>query len=333
MATDQLYFRNRPDSDVGLLQRDVVEYTTRLREYLRRRLLDDVVIGATETKVAHGQPSTPRGWRVFNQGGAGIVYQTRAADSRFLYLAALASFGSAAGAPSELFVRNDKFYCAGVSRAAGAADDNARTESNGTGAATAQYEKYVIAYPEVMRVDCTLASLGFYTDSGTHKCWAAVHANSNDGAGNDYPAATALASFEFSMTGFGGGGFRSGLTTGSASLVAGQKVWFATQINSNGVLRGFMQSSNYRPILGFDTPAALTATMKNFILIRSATAPAYAVGTMPAGGVLGPAGNDTIGVASGNTTLRPSVYFKLNASSAASAAAGGSIITGIEVMI
>lgn len=333
MAVDELYFRNRPPTDVGGLQRDVFEYTQRLRDYLRRRLLDGVVVATTETKVPHGQPSTPRGWRVFNQGGAGIVYQTRDPDSRFLYLAAQTQFGSAAGAPSELFVRNDVYYCAGVERPAGPTDDAIHTESNGSAAPTSAYEKYIFCYPEVMRVDCTVTSFGWYTDSGTQKAWAAVHANSNDGAGNDYPAPTALSSYEFSMVGFLGMGFRSGLIGSPVSLVAGQKVWFCTQINTNNPLRGYMQSTNFRPILGFQTPAAATATQKNYICIRSATAPAYAVGVMPTGGVLSPAGIDTVGSGNAATALRPNIYYKLGANSAASAAAGGSIITGIEVMV
>lgn len=325
-------FRYRPGVELDDVQRETRRALDELGNVGAKQLLR-IPLAATETRVAHGMGQVPSGWRAFSQESPGLVYQTRRPDEKFLYLAAQTSFGSQSGAPSELFVRNDKFYCAGVSRGAGTADDNARTESNGTGAATAQYEKYVVAYPEVIRVDCTLASLGFYTDSGTHRCWAAAHANVDDGAGNDYPAPTALGSFEFVMVGFGGGGFRSGAPGGTVELQAGQKIWVATQINTNGVIRGFMQSSNYRPILGFDTPAALTATMKNFILIRSATAPAYAVGVMPGGGVLGPVGNDTIGVGSANTTLRPSTYFKLGLNSSSSGVANATaMVCGIEIL-
>lgn len=329
----KLQFREQPGADVDQVQRELRRVLAGVEV---ARVLEAKTIGTTETRVRHGLDSVPSRWRVASQKGPGVVYETKPPDDKFLYLAALTSFGSAAGAPSELFVRNDKSYCAGVDKPGGPGDDPTKEESAGSAAPTSAYEPYWIAYPEVMRVDCTVVSLAFYSDAGTQKIWVAVFSNASDGAGNDYPG-TCLAVYEFSMVGFGppGAGRRLGVV--SLAATAGTKLWFGTATNTNAGLRGYMTSSNYRPVLGYDTPASIVGTFRNYIGIRTATAPAYAlpvvgVTTFPAGGVLLPVGNDTIGSGSANTVLRPTIYFGLGANSAAAGGGGSSLVADIEVL-
>jgi hypothetical protein len=325
-------FREQPGAQLDQVQR---ELRRALAGVEVARVLEGKAIAATETRIRHGLDSVPSRWRVASQRGPGIIYETRAPDDKFLYLAALTRFGSAVGAPSELFVRNDVYYCAGVDRAAGLGDEPTRVESNGSAAPTAGFDGYVFAYPEVARLDCTVSSLLFYSDAGAQKVWIGIHANSGDGAGNDYPAPTALSYFEYVQPGFiGGAGDRSGPPLSPITLSAGEKFWVCTAIDNNGGKRGYMQSSNYRPVLGFSTPAGLTGDHKNYLGIRTATVVAYAPGVFPAGGVLLPVGNDTVGASGAATALRPSCYFKLDAtsSSSGSGAGGASLVADIEVL-
>jgi hypothetical protein len=51
------------------------------------RTIDRVTVASAGSVIAHGFNGVPR-WRVFNQEGAGDVYQTQPADRQFLYLEA-----------------------------------------------------------------------------------------------------------------------------------------------------------------------------------------------------------------------------------------------------
>jgi hypothetical protein len=53
------------------------------------RFLDGKTIFTVETRIPHGCPTVPR-WRAFNLQGNAVVWQTQAADAKFLYLVASA---------------------------------------------------------------------------------------------------------------------------------------------------------------------------------------------------------------------------------------------------
>lgn len=92
MALDRLFFENRPNTTLPGLQRNVYEYTQRVKDFLRQahlfsKILSRVTIASSETAVEHGLGYVPVGWRVLSPEAPCTIYQTRAPDTKFLYLA------------------------------------------------------------------------------------------------------------------------------------------------------------------------------------------------------------------------------------------------------
>lgn len=212
--------------------------------------------------------------------------------------------------------RNDIHQCAGVQLGAGPGDVADHSESAGTGAATASFEPYIIAFPEIMPVDGTITSIGFFNEGiaggSGYAAWIAA-CTTRLLSGNDEPD-TVLATKEYVAAGFDGELYRSVAT--SIPVTRNQKIWFVTQTKNSNAVRGYRPSSAFRPCLGEATTSPLTATSsKGYIGLRSTAAAAYAVpavlsalASLP---TLVPVGNDTIGSGSANTINRPSVYFQV----------------------
>lgn len=92
MGLDRLFFSNRPQTSLQGLQRDVYEYTQRVKDYLRQahlfsKILSGVTVGRAETTIPHELGVVPVGWRVLSPESPCSVYQTRAPDTKNLYLA------------------------------------------------------------------------------------------------------------------------------------------------------------------------------------------------------------------------------------------------------
>lgn len=224
-----------------------------------------------------------------------------------------------APATYESLRRSDLYQCAGVSCAAGAADNPEHSECEGAAAATAAFEPYIFAYPEIMGADGTIVSLGGYAEggggAGGFHFWVAAW-TSNGTAGNPAPSAPGAASYlyEHPGAGFDGQKFRSGVV--SVPVTRGQVVWFLTQTNGPNLQRGYRRGSAFRPVLGETTGDPVTATSNKAIIgLRSAAVAAYdtTITTLPTMQVL-PVGNDTVGSGSANTINRPSVYYKFQPS-------------------
>jgi hypothetical protein len=214
------------------------------------------------------------------------------------------------------FRRNDLHQCAGVQLGAGPADIADHAESASTGAATASFETYIIAYPEIMPVDGTITSIGFYNEGiaggSGYRAWVAA-CTTRLLSGNDEPDLV-LATHEYVAAGFDGELFRSVAT--AIPVTRNQKVWFVTQTKNSNAVRGYRLSSAFRPCLGETTTSPLTATSsKGVIGLRSTAAAAYAVPAVSSAlaslPTLLPVGNDTIGSGSANTVNRPTIYFQV----------------------
>lgn len=92
MPLDRLYFVNRPATSLPGLQRDVYEFTKRLKDFLLQahlftKLLRDVTVARDETIIEHGLGYVPSGWRVLSPDLPCSIYQTREPDTKYLYLA------------------------------------------------------------------------------------------------------------------------------------------------------------------------------------------------------------------------------------------------------
>lgn len=92
IGIDRLFFSNRPATTLAGLQRDVYEYTQRVKDYLNQahlfsKILEGVTVRTTETVIPHNLGVVPIGWRVLSPSSPNSVYQTRAPDTKNLYLA------------------------------------------------------------------------------------------------------------------------------------------------------------------------------------------------------------------------------------------------------
>lgn len=214
----------------------------------------------------------------------------------------------------EALRRNDIYQCAGVNASAGAADNPTLAECESAGGATAGFEPYIFAYPEVMAADGTITSIGGYGEGGGgagFKFWVAAW-SAGSSSGNTVPAAPASSSYlyEHPGAGFDGELLRAG--TISVAVVKGQIVWFLTQTKQSSQQRGYRRSSAFRSVFGENAAAALTSTSgKSYIGLRSTAVATYdpTIVSLPAMSLL-PAGNDTVGSGSAASSLRPTIYWK-----------------------
>jgi hypothetical protein len=79
-------FKNADSPSVTLLRNEVRQMADSFGELASTSDLGAVDIGVTETRVPHGQRTTPLGFVVYRKTGPGDVYEVRAPDSRFFYL-------------------------------------------------------------------------------------------------------------------------------------------------------------------------------------------------------------------------------------------------------
>jgi hypothetical protein len=83
----QPHFPNTQSDDVPTLRKDVLRLSQQLGPSSGSVDLGEQDIAVAETRVPHGQNYKPR-WRAYDLKEPAIVYQTKEADERFLYLAA-----------------------------------------------------------------------------------------------------------------------------------------------------------------------------------------------------------------------------------------------------
>jgi hypothetical protein len=102
-----------PNASINDVQDEMRLFAERLGD-LVRKIIPDVTIGPNETRVAHGLGSVPSRWRVVKQTGEGVIYETRPADNKFLYLAKqpVVTKGAVVGDLQSLY-RSDRYYIAG----------------------------------------------------------------------------------------------------------------------------------------------------------------------------------------------------------------------------
>lgn len=216
----------------------------------------------------------------------------------------------------EQFIRSDLYVCAGVYLAAGFGDNTSQAECQGDGGATAGFEPYIIAIPEVAWATGTITSIGFYAEGGAggFRAWAGVARNATT-AGITYPTSI-RGIFEHPGAGFDGERFRAGAI--AVPVVKGEPIWVLTQTNGPNQQRGYRHSSSFRTCLGENTPQPLTAAGSvGYMGLRTAAVAAYnaSLAAFPAGAVLLPVGVAApIGPGSGNSSNRPSTYIQLTPS-------------------
>lgn len=84
-------FRVLPSPDAAAVQTDVREFVEGLGDIVGGKLLLHKTIGTAETTVPHYMNAIPTGWLAFSPEASATIWQSRAADSRNLYLIASSS--------------------------------------------------------------------------------------------------------------------------------------------------------------------------------------------------------------------------------------------------
>jgi hypothetical protein len=239
VAVDKLFFRNRPDTSLEGMQRDVYEYTQRIKEViggLATRLLTTKTIGTTETRIEHGLSSVPVAWKVANQRGVGSVYQTRAADSRYLYLARTVS-----GLPDECSLRQkDIWYLWGHRGFA-----TQQELVPGAEIRPGQAAGMMMAVPEYFPEPCTITKLAtiLLVDTNLEQAWIGL-ARDTIVNGDHYPGATIAGS---AVRVVGGGTASKRLRGGTVAIktYGNETLWWLFQ-DKNGPA-GKIYGAAWRP--------------------------------------------------------------------------------------
>lgn len=230
--------------------------------------------------------------------------------------------GTSLLAAYEALQRNDLYKCVGLpplrsyeNSTQASANQASVAECGGTNSANGSFDTFLFAYPEVIPVDASIVSLGFYGKMTiAMSSWVAVFSNTTL-SGNPYPGSS-LGVFEKVYTG-AGDNFVSGAV--SVSVRKGDVLWFVTQTSNNNLGRGFRRWEAFRPIWGEDktNPFSTTVAAQHFnyhgIITPAAVAYNAALASFPNNGVLLPSDVYQVGASGGATTPnRPSIYYKLS---------------------
>lgn len=226
-------FREQPGASVDQVQRELRRALARVEAAL---VIKGVAIGTTETRIRHGLGSVPTRWGIASQRGAGDIYQTRAPDDQFLYLARVVT-----GLPDECSLRQQDIWYLWGHRGFAVQQELVP----GAEIRPGQAAGLMMAVPEYFPEPCTITKLAtiLRLDTNLEQAWIGL-ARDSIVSGEHYPGAT-IAGSAARVVGGGTGTKRLRGGTVSIKTYGNEILWWLFQ-DKNGP-QGKIYGAAWRP--------------------------------------------------------------------------------------